>query len=263
MKQNKFDLAMAYIDANVAEPIEDIKMGIAKTIGMPIHHFMSCFRILTNDRLDHYIWCRKLYYAAQELQAHPGRRIVDVALDFGYAEHATFIRSMENFYNCKPSDVQSGKASIPNDRCYLADIYGDEPSTQVQRILHAFEHDEELTSANVLYWIDLCEAGKEYGFDMETCGQIADLAENLRVPVFALMHACFDTMVEVHSDPGYLSPETEAAIKCGIETEEELDAICEFYGCKYYDLDYIMVDSYRRSLSEEGSPPTNTTIPNS
>ncbi len=40
MKQNKFDLAMAYIDANVAEPIEDIKMGIAKTIGMPIHHFM-------------------------------------------------------------------------------------------------------------------------------------------------------------------------------------------------------------------------------
>ena len=32
-------------------------------------------------------------------------------------------------------------------------------------------------------------------------------------------------------------------------SDEELDAICKFYGCKHYDLDSIMVDTYRQSLT--------------
>jgi hypothetical protein len=46
-----------------------------------------------------------------------------------------------------------------------------------------------------------------------------------------------------------LPPRVEKAIDCGISSDEELGKICDYYNCKYYDLDTFMVDAYRKQLN--------------
>lgn len=47
-----------------------------------------------------------------------------------------------------------------------------------------------------------------------------------------------------------LSEQDEAAIELGIKSEEELEKICEYYQCKYYDLDEWMVEKYYENKAE-------------
>ena len=58
-------------------------------------------------------------------------------------------------------------------------------------------------------------------------------------------------MAEVHSDPNYIPPDVEAAIDAGAESTEEMEKICEFFQCKYYDVDSFMVESYRKRIKKE------------
>ena len=55
MKQNKFDLVMDYIDANIQNSPESLKKGIYKLTGISSNTFGNCFSVLTNDTLFHYI----------------------------------------------------------------------------------------------------------------------------------------------------------------------------------------------------------------
>ena len=68
----------------------------------------------------------------------------------------------------------------------------------------------------------------------------------------AFLHGlfCFEAYIDVNNDPRYLSPKTEHAIDLGLQSEEELDKICSFYDCKYYDIDRIMVRLYKESLEK-------------
>lgn len=53
-------------------------------------------------------------------------------------------------------------------------------------------------------------------------------------------------MIDVHSQNDYISARIEKAIDCGISSEEELEKICEYYNCKYYELSETMVKEYRK-----------------
>lgn len=99
-----------------------------------------------------------------------------------------------------------------------------------------------------LAFIESVEAGqKEFGFDIDTSYTIADLAERLDVPVFALMEACFKLMAEVQADPHYFPNQVMAAMSLGIRSNEDLERICEHYACKYYELNEYMVERYYES----------------
>jgi AraC-like DNA-binding protein len=95
MKQNKFDLVMDYIDANISQDVETIKKGIYSLIGYSSFTFGECLKVLTEKTLHHYIHERKMYFAAQALKTDPDRSIADIALEYGYSEQSAFSRAFK------------------------------------------------------------------------------------------------------------------------------------------------------------------------
>lgn len=245
MNKNKFDMVMDYIDANVFQDPETIKKGIINEVGYNSHTFGNCFSILTGETLFHYIAVRRLYFAAKELYDNLNKSICDIALDCGYSEQSAFTRAMKAYCGCTPAEIRKGTAYVPNNKYRLEEICKKTPDTRTRKILKALENDEYMSSSNWELFLGLEEAPEEYGFDIDTCYQIADLAERLEVSIWALMRTCQELVIDEKNDPNYIPPEVEAAIACGISSDEELDAICSFYQCKYYDLDHFMVEAYR------------------
>ena len=248
MRKNKFDVVMEYIDANIKQSTNEIKKGILDVVGVNSNTFGHCFYVLTGDTLYHYITTRKLFFAAEELCLQPNKPICDIALDFGYSEQSSLTRAMRAFYNCTPDQVRKGNEFIPNDKYHLEDIYHPEADNRVEHIFKQLRNNEHVSANNIDYLIELNEISDKYNFDIDTCYQIAELAEKLEIPVGTLADFCFEAYIDVNSDPCYLSPKTEHAIDLGLQSEEELDKICSFYDCKYYDIDRIMVDLYKKSL---------------
>ena len=88
---------------------------------------------------------------------------------------------------------------------------------------------------------------EEFGFSLDTCQIIAELAFNLGVPFHSFANKCFDAMIELKGDNDYVRPEIEKCIEPDISSEKELEAICNFFDCRYYEVDRRMVWFYRKS----------------
>lgn len=249
MKQNKFDLVMDYIDANIQNSPESLKKDISKLIGFNSNAFCNCFSVLTNDTLFHYIIERKMYFASVELRENLEKPICDIALDYGYSEQSSFTRAMKSYYNYTPTDIRKGISIIPNKKCAIKDFNSEDFDTRTQKILQALKNNENLSSYNLEMLIDLEKASEQFGFDFDTCCQIADLAEKLEVSPFGLIEKCFELIVEEEND---ITQEEKFAIEFGLESYEELKEICDYFDCKYYDLDSFMIRAYRdRSVNNK------------
>lgn len=245
MKQkNKFDLVMDYVDANIQEDVDTIKKGIYNLIGYNSNSFGNCFSVLTNYTLYHYISERRMYFAGKELYENPQKSICDIALGYGYSDQSAFTRAMKSFCNCTPTEVRKGIKSIPNKKYSLTEFNSENGDTRTQRIFSALKNNDDISTYNFELLIGLENASEEYGFDFDTCCKIADLAEKLDVSPLSLIEKCFELVEEEYHNYG-LKESNRIAIECGIESTEELNAICEYFDCKYYDLDSFMVMAYR------------------
>lgn len=246
--KNVFDTVMNYIDDNIRETTEAIKIGIQKRTGYNSRDFGKYFEMTTGDiSLFHYITMRKLYFAGKELCEKPDTAICEIALDFGYSEQSALNRSMKNFYGCTPNEVRKKEKVIPNDKFKMSDFCS-EKKTFENRLRNIWERLDEvgmISGRNIDYLEAFERASNEYGFDADTCYAISEVAERLEIPVEPLIESCFDLMADIHSSPDYLPPDVEAAIDCDIKSDDELKKICEYYDCKYYDLDDFMVEAYR------------------
>lgn len=194
-----------------------------------------------------YIITRKLYFAGKELYENPEKSICEIALDYGYSEQSALNRAMKNYFNFTPNELRKGLIKIPDDKLRFANFCESKQRTD-NRLKNTLERLDEvgmLTGQSEEYLEAFERASKEYGFDADTCYAISEVAERLEIPVETFIESCFDLMADIHSSPDYLSPEVEAAIDCGISSEAELREICEYFDCKYYDLDSFMVNAYR------------------
>ena len=253
MKQNKFDLVMDYIDENIKKDTEEIKRGILNLIGINSATFGTHFNVLTGDTLGSYIRSRRLYYAAQELQCDRNKSICDIALDYGYSEQSAFTRAFTSKFSFSPGDLRQKNVFyfIENDKYFYEDFNSKESKSRSDHIWRQFERTG-MIGGDDLEFIESVEAGqKEFGFDIDTSYSIADLAERLDVPVVALMRSCFELMAEVQSDPHYIPQKTMAAMSLGLHCEEDLDEICEYYACEYYELNSHMVCEWIRKQGED------------
>ena len=245
MKQSKFDLVMDYIDENIKSDTETIKRGIINFIGINSNTFGQFFTVLTGDTLGSYIRNRRLYFAAMDLLRQPKMTISDIALEYGYSDQSAFTRAVSGKYKMSPNEIRtSWEVDIPNEKYLYSDFDPNPLDSRSDHMWREFERTGFLSGGD-LDFIDRVEAGhKEFGFDINTCYLIADLAERLEIPVTALMSSCFDVVTEVKSDPAYISNKEMAAIDLGICSHEELDKICEHYACQYYELNSFMVKEY-------------------
>lgn len=251
MKQNKFDLVMEYIDENISQDVETIKKEIFNLIGYNSLTFGNCFTVLTGQTLFHYINERKMYFAAQSLMTDTKRSIADIALEYGYSEQSAFSRAFKLYCNATPLEVRKGTSRVLNTKYKLTTICdaNKQADSRIARIAKELEETGDLSMQSARYLEALDEASREGIFDMDTCAAIFDLAERLEIPFGILLDKCETIVIDLHSNPDYLPPRIEIAIDCGISSDEELEKICDYYNCKYYDLDKFMIDAYREQLN--------------
>ncbi len=222
---NKFDTVMDYIDAHINEDTETIKKGIYNEIGYNSSHFGKCFEVLTGETLFHYINERKLFFAGQELKLNLGKSICDIALDFGYYDQTAFTRAMRTYHDCTPGEIRKGTKSVPNNKFQLSNFSNNKPESRADTYLRELKEDGFLSVKKLDYLMEIEDATKEYGFDIDTSYSIADVAEQLEIPVSLLLRECFEIKAELHSDPNYIPPYIEAAIDAGVASSEEMEKI--------------------------------------
>lgn len=81
---------------------EDIQVGeLAGLVGYSVDHFRRKFAELTGMPVMVYITRRRLEYARFDLMQ--GRRILDIALDYGFETHAGFTRAFKKCFGVPPS----------------------------------------------------------------------------------------------------------------------------------------------------------------
>ena len=100
-----FNAAMQYIEDNLAEEIDYEKLGQIATC--PAGLFSRIFPIFSNMSLGEYIRLRRLSKAAFELQTEQ-RKVIDVAMEYGYDSVDAFTVAFRRLFNKTPSEIKRG-----------------------------------------------------------------------------------------------------------------------------------------------------------
>lgn len=250
MHDNYFDIVMAHIEENVSQSTDEIKKQIPLLIGRHSRAFNESFYLLTGYTLDYYIKQRRLHHAARELVVNRDKPICDIALDYHFFDQSAFTRAIKEKYKVTPKVIRDEGLWSTDESFCLRQFTGGKPSTRVEKILRRLEVSDHLSGEDMCLMCEIEEMSDQYGFDIEVCYQIADLAERLEIPLDGLAEHCFDAVAEVKSHPGYIPPDVECAVNLGISSREELNAICEFFRCEYYELDSDKVYIYQHQKKE-------------
>jgi AraC family transcriptional regulator len=85
---------------------------LARIAGFSPYHYYRVFQAYVGKPVMEYIRCRRLAYAVVEL-AH-GRRILDIALDYGFETHNGFSKAFRKIYGCSPERYRlHGSGQVP------------------------------------------------------------------------------------------------------------------------------------------------------
>jgi AraC family transcriptional regulator len=87
------------IDKRITENIGADEL--ARTTNYSIYHFRRVFMELTGIPFMNYVTRRKLEYALYDMSQ--GKRIIDVALDYGFETHAGFSKAFKKHFGYPPS----------------------------------------------------------------------------------------------------------------------------------------------------------------
>ncbi|HEY4384423.1 MAG TPA: AraC family transcriptional regulator [Ktedonobacteraceae bacterium] len=76
------------------------------------YHYSRVFHAYVGRPLMEYVRCRRLAYAAVELVQ--GKRIIDIALDYGFETHNGFGKAFRKVYGCSPEKYRlHGSGQVP------------------------------------------------------------------------------------------------------------------------------------------------------
>lgn len=248
-KTNIFDDVMDFIDKNAKDSYSTIKRGVYVVSTYTDMDFNKFLAVLTKGKttLRDYFSKRKVYFAVRELVDYPEKPIIEIALEYGYSEQSAFNRAVKRQYNYTPNEIRKEKLKFVDERMHFSDFISNENEygKRLQEVI------EIMFDSNCNYVVDMdyfeyfINATDEYGFDTATCKAISEVSERIGVPFGTLLDVCYETMMDIHSNPNYIEPRIEKAIDCGIKSDEELDKICEYFNCEYYHLDRYLVERYR------------------
>ena len=92
-----------YIDAHIRDEISI--MEISNMAGYSANHIYKLFKVYSPHPIMEYIRRKKLYSAANEMYA--GRKLYDIALDYGYETPAGFYKAFKSIFGCSPSEYKN------------------------------------------------------------------------------------------------------------------------------------------------------------
>lgn len=95
--------AVDYIDDNLKEEISTDEL--AELVSLSPFYFQRLFKTLVNKPVQEYVKLRRMSRVLEELN-DGGRRILDIALDYGFSSHANFTRAFKETYGMTPEDYR-------------------------------------------------------------------------------------------------------------------------------------------------------------
>lgn len=87
-----------YIDGHLADDIS-VKY-LADIAGFSVWHFCRVFQWRIGYPAMEYVRCRRLAFAASELSS--GKKILDIALEYGFGTHSGFSKAFRRHFGCSP-----------------------------------------------------------------------------------------------------------------------------------------------------------------
>nr|WP_307992092.1 AraC family transcriptional regulator [uncultured Niameybacter sp.] len=90
---------VSFIEIHIKESLT--VQQIADEVGYSVYHFSRIFAICKGMTVTEYIRYRKVSLARMELL--DGRKIIDVALDYGFETHTGFIKAFKKVFHYSPS----------------------------------------------------------------------------------------------------------------------------------------------------------------
>jgi len=98
-----YEKIVRYIDGHIKEEISLDE--ISRIAGYSKWHIYKIFKIYSPAPIKEYIRNKKIYAAANEI--YTGRKLYDVALDYGYETPAGFYKAFQRVFGCKPSEYKN------------------------------------------------------------------------------------------------------------------------------------------------------------
>lgn len=95
--------AVQYIDENLTEDLRLV--DIAKMVGYSPRHLHELFKKQTGKPIMTYIREARIKKAASEMTS--GKRLYDIAVDYGFDTQAGFYKAFDAIIGCSPSDYAS------------------------------------------------------------------------------------------------------------------------------------------------------------
>ena len=105
----RFNHAIAYIEEHLKDDIDYEQLG--KIACCSTYHFQRMFTYMAGIPLSEYIRRRKMSLAAADLQSG-GKKIIDVAGEYGYQSPTAFNRAFQNIHGVAPSAVKNEGVSV-------------------------------------------------------------------------------------------------------------------------------------------------------
>ena len=99
----RLNQAINYIEEHVRDEID--MNEVARIAGCSTYHFQRMFTYMANIPLSEYIRRRKMSLAAVDLQSGE-KRVVDIALEYGYDSPTAFNRAFKSIHGVVPSQVK-------------------------------------------------------------------------------------------------------------------------------------------------------------
>lgn len=105
----EFIKAIDYIEEHLTNDITND--DIANSVGISSFYFQKVFLIYTNFTVAEYIRSRRLYQAALEVRS-TDKRIIDIALEYGYETPEAFTKAFTRFHGYTPSQIRNSLGGI-------------------------------------------------------------------------------------------------------------------------------------------------------
>lgn len=134
--------AIHYVDEHIDAPLNlDL---IAKHVGFSKFYLNHMFSIYTGFSVMAYVRKKKLEYALDELKTD--KRIIDIALDCGYASERAFSRAITNEYGHSPSYFRDHDV-LKTRQLVIYDLH---LSADEERILSGFSQNFDTVKQNIV-----------------------------------------------------------------------------------------------------------------
>lgn len=108
--QKRINRALTYIRENLDRPLS--LSEVANVACFSEFHFHRLFSSLMHETLGEYITRKKLEHAAIKLAYTPAPNVTSIAEDYGYASVSSFSKAFNQWFGCRPTDIQQIKQRL-------------------------------------------------------------------------------------------------------------------------------------------------------